>query len=749
MTAASTYIVSITAGGNEFFMPYDDHEWTVCGGYFAPVQFWIMPATTADAIMTALGSSGGSAREVTLKLGGPATPIVVSRVVVLGTAPADNPQRKYLLLTDVRWYFTRAWMAIDVNVRRRLGDTRLIGDVLTGTTIADTVAYAPWSINNGAAYDWVTFKNQVLDYLTTPRHGRPPLSWTTDAFSILDPFTPPKIVQETTTDAPGYAGLARAIESMPGASIYVALDGVLHVYERTPGAEADVVAALPPPLQGHGSLTLIDRSGLRPADVYRVYVDYELEVRFTYNASGTGLYGTVNANDPFLIPVLQVTDQQLKIPAGTYYGAIVRATDVIVGQGSWISQAEAFKAWVDPGLPTGKAKRWVGGASPLDLPILTDDIVARHWYGEALDRYTVGKFLNTYDPVWGGRIEELLRCYRTYFRVNPKFWDRVRHAWPVRAAIWDPTTGQRAPAPVYANFNLLPVDRPSSALIPDMSINVTDSYPDNTGLLKDGRPSGFHLKLVDKELGIIAIDRNALSKYPGAEKIGISPVQAPAQIDGAGLTDPTTQQLVLATTGANAWKCAVVFCVAPAAPNDLRRMYEIQVTPAAALASVGFAGSVPAGYGPDQELRTHLAQARIAWDDSTGSSDQIIGTIVGTGDTTVAITTNDPMSSVPNSAFPTPLTPINKTQELLPLAKAVAAARLLANLDHYVGELAVPMDGTLVPVGSIVSVTHKVLENRSVSKVTCSSHADPISAVDLLPASARALILQEIPNTQR
>jgi hypothetical protein len=728
---ASTYIVSITAGGTEFFMPYDDHEWTVCGGYFAPIQFWIMPATTADAILTELGSSTGTAREVTLKLGGPATPIVVSRVVVLGTAPADNPQRKYLLLSDVRWYFTRAWMAIDVNVRRRLGDTRLVGNTVTGTTIVDTVAYAPWSINNGTAFEWVSLKNQVLTYLTTARHGRPSITFVTDSFTVIDPTTgggvSPKIVQEMTTDAPGPAGCARAIESVPGASIYVDLDGVIHVYERTPGAEAAVVAALPPPLQGHGSLALIDRSGLRPAGVYRIYVDYEIEVRFTYNASGSGLWSTVNANDPFLIPVIEVTDQQLTIPAGTYYGGVVRASSTDVGQGSWIGQDEAFHAW--------GSKNWVS----FTLPQLTDNIVARHWFGEALDRYTVGKFLNTYDPVWGGRIEALLRCYRTYFRVNPKFWDRVRHAWPVRAAIWDPITGQRAPPAVYANFNLVPVDRPASALIPDMSINVTDSYDDLTGLLVNSRPSGFHMKLVDKELGIIAIDRNALSKYPGAEKIGISPVQAPAQIDGAGLTDPTTQQLVLATTGANAWKCAVVFCVAPAAPNDLRRMYEIQVTPAAALASVGFTGSVPACYGPDQEMRSHLAQARVAWQDDTGVSDQILE-LLGCPDTADGITTDEPLTT---------LTPINKNQELIPLAKAVAAARLLTNLDHYVGELAVPMDGTLAPIGSIVSVTHKVLENRSVSKVTCSSHSDPISPVDLLPGSARALILQEIPNQQR
>jgi hypothetical protein len=744
---ASTYIVGILAGGLQFYAPYDDHEWVVCGGYFAPIQAWLLPASTVDAIMTALGSSTGIAREVTLTLGGPATPITVERVVVIGTAPGDSPQRKMLLLSDVRWYFTRAWMAIDVNVRRRLGDTRLVGNTLQNSVIVDTVAYAPWSINNGTAYDWVSFKDQVLAYLTTARHGRPAISFVTDPFTIIDPTSglgglSPKVVQETTTDAPGAAGLARSIESIPGASVYVDLAGVIHVYERTPGAEATAVAGLPAPLVGHGSLVRIDRSGLRPAGVYRIYFDYELEVRFTYNASGLGPWGTVNANDPFLIPVMRVTDKQLTIPAGTYYGAVVRsgsAADRTVGQGSWIGQDEGFAAF--------GTKNWVS----FTLPQLTDDIVARHWFGEALDRYTVGKFLNTYDPVWGDRIEEILRCYRTYFRVNPKFWERVRHAWPVRAAIWDPVTGQRAPAPVYANFNLVPVDRPASALIPDLSVNVTDSYWDATGLLKDGRPSGFHMKLVDKELGIIAINRNALSKYPGYEKIGISPVQSPAQLDGGGLIDATTQQLVLSgpSGGAGAWKCAVVFCVAPAAPNDLRRMYEVQVSVADALASVGYTPPVPNGYGPDQELRSHLAQARVAWNDDTGTSDVIITTIVGTGDTTPGITTKEAMSQTPNADFPSVLSPINLNQELIPLAKAVAAAKVLTNLDHYVGELAVPMNGALAPIGSITKVTHKVQENRSVSKITCSSHVEPISPVDLLPGSARALILQEIPNQQR
>jgi hypothetical protein len=748
-----TYVVGILAGGTQHNAPYDDHEWIIDPGYHAPIQGWILPADTVDAIMTTLSGGVGTAREVTLTLGDPDSPTTVERVLVIGTAASDNPQRKVLLLTDVRWYFTRAWMCLDVNVRRRVGDTRLVGDTLQTASVVDSIAYAPWSISHlvggsaGAAYDWSTFKDQVLTYLTTARHGRPAISFVTDTFTVIDPTA--KIVRETSLDAPGPSALAHAIESIPGASIYVDLTGTIHVYERTPGAEIPVVEALPPDLDGHGSLVLANNEALRPADSahsWRVYVDYEIEVRFDYKVATMGL------NDPLLIPCLQVTDPTLEIPAGTYFGNITRsgsASDRTVGQGSWISQAEAFAAWCyNGGSPAGPT--YAG----LTLPVLTDDIVAKNWFSEGLEFYAGFGVDALFSPLWSNRIDELRRCYRTFFRINPRFWDRIRHAWAIRAAVWDPVTGQRAPASVYQNFSKVPANIFAISSATDyFGVNVMTSYP-VSGLLREGTPTAFRAHIVDKELGIIAIDRNHLSRYADAKKINLSPIALLPAIDN-NVLDSAAQELISSTSGSSDdWKLAVVMSVSPAAPNDLRRMYEIQVSTAEAAATAGLTGYGAVGSGPDQELRSHLSQARIAWQDDSGVFDQILALlgctdVVGTSGTD-QITTKEAMSvGNPLTGFGTALTPVNLNQELKPLAKALAAADLLSKLDHYVGERAVPMDASIVPIGAVTRVIHKVLENRAVTVVHCTRHPAPFRAIDFLQGTARALLLHEIQNQQR
>lgn len=725
--SGSTYIAGINAAGTQYYVPYEDQEWDVAGGFHAPVQGWVVPKEICDAIMTALASLSGAAREVTLTLGDPNAPITIQRVIVIGTAPADNVQKRMLLLTDVRWYFTRAWMVMDVNVRRRLGDTRLIGNVLTGTSIADKIAYAAWSLNDASAYDWASLRDQTLAYLTAARHGRPAITHTVDTFHVLDVSA--KIVQETVTDAHGNLGLARAIESTPGAGIYVDLAGVVHVYETTAGAENAVIAALPPALDSHGDIILADRSQMRPAasaHSWRVYVDWEVEVRFTYNFSGTGLWNDLGANDPFLVPVLKVTDQSLFIPGGTYTG-IGTVAARFVGQGSWITFEEAFAAW---GATT---------YGSITLPALTDDIVARHWFSDQLHAYTVGELIGSYDPVWGDRVDEVIRCYRTRFRVNPALWDRIRRAWAIRAAIWDPATGQRGPAPVYQNFNLVPVGPWASSQIPDMSVNVTDSYDNATGLLVNGRPTGFHVKVEDDELGVLAIDRNALSKYPGNEKINISPVQQIPKLSGDVVDgELANQQLIVATSGTDAWKLALILSCSPAAPNDLRRMFEVQVSLADAAASVGLSSVPSVNTGPDMEMRSHLSQARVAWQDDSGVFDEILA-LLGTGDAHPAITTDDPIAT---------LVPINLTQELQPLAKVIAGTYLLQHLDRHEGSRAVPMDGNLCPLGSITRVVHRVKDNRAVSVVHCEGHAPPFRAVDFLTGAARSFLLKEIASVR-
>jgi hypothetical protein len=706
-----TYITQILSEVGTFNIPLWDrnpNEWAIVTGYVAPIQGWEMPTEICDEIISGLSTAAGIDREVTLIMGDPQGTLQIERVYVVGSAPADNPQRSILLLTDIRWYLGLQIFIVDVNVRRRLGDKRLLSEGnLQNSIVADSVAYAPWSINKNTAHTWTSQKDQTLQYLANPIHGRPAFLYTTDGLSLN---IPTQTVQELVSDSTGDVGLARTIESLPGAGIYVDLQGVMHVYDALPGAEKTFIETyISHALWEHGTLKFVDLSGLRPY-TYRMYVDYAIEMRFNYrSATETALDQMLDLEN-----VIQVTDRSLNIPAGVWGPART------VAMGTWITLDEAFAAWGPKTIAT------------LNLPQLTDDIVADHWFGDALEgRYTLGSAFGDLDPIWVSRIEALMRSYRTIFRINHKTWDKLRHVWNVRAAVWDPITGTRAPSPVYSNYHCMTLDEFVSSKIEVYGHNEMTSYP-YTGNLKDGHPSGFDVTIIDPELMIIAIERNTL-KFPGQTRIAPSPtIDGVTTTGGAGANEAVLQRL----QHKGEWFLSIVLTVSPASPNDRRRLYEVKVDLPDILTAVGGLVANPACNAPDREIRTHMTEARVAWDDNDPNYTNILKTIGGTDDGQIG--TNDPVQ----------LTPINLTSELKPLAAAIAASDFVSRLDHYEGIQAVPMAGGIVPLGSIFKIVHKVTTDRAVSIIHCGAPSQAPDPIDFLRGSARSYLLKEI-QTQR
>lgn len=721
-----TYLSYVDIAGTLLPLGYDpSHFWDVTAGYTSPVREWVVHKDVAAAVVTMLGTKTGADREVSLFYGDPLDALSVDRVIFLGVCAARNPQKRTLLFADVRWYFTRAILLMDINETRRVGETHLIGDGLVATPdVAVTVKYTSYTTTGSppAPYTWEVSKEQVLKYLTLARHGRPLLLYTTDTRQPTSPVIAPQVLQNTASDGFGYMGLARAIEAIPGAGIYVDTTGIIHVYDATPGAEIATINTLPKSLMGYGDVVLMDMSNLRPvpsSHSWRVYVDLEIEMVLKYDITQT-----VSANYPYLTPVLQVTDIKLTIPAGPWGpgGAMVAARDV--GQGTWISQDEAFAAW-------GGGQFFAQG-----LPQLTDDIVARNWWSGSLLNYSYNA-TGVRDPVWAMRIGELLRCYRTVFRVNPGFWDRIRHAWAVRAAIWDSATGQRAPSPVYSNYATIPVERLAAAVWTYFSDNVLTSYP-VSGNISGGQPSGFRVNLYDEELGIIEIDRSNAARFPGQQAIAPSPVidtkraQLIGGVDGTFPQEAAKQQLIPASQ----WKLATVLSLSPGSPNDLRRCFEIQVSMLDALVTAGLPADTPmTGYAPDQEVRSQLVDARVPYiDENLTINLQALGALDAVDD----IGSDDPVTA---------LVPINRSSELKPLANAIAAAQLLSWLDHYEGSKTIAMTSAsqqLAPLGSIDRVIHKVSAARATTTIHCTPKATTVRAVDLLSGPARNFILKQI-----
>lgn len=744
----AVYVSSITTPGGTYYFPFDDHQWAIEIGYTARVQKWKVPAQIAAAVLTDLIGLTGAAREVTLTFGDPSdtnpnATVTVSRVITLGVEAADNIQYRYLCFTDVLFYFEFAWCEWDFNVRRRVGDTRVLGATLvTGLTPVPTVAYSPWSINDPSGtpspYTWTDAITRVNNHFAVGGNGRPAVSFAYDSQTSTSIAT--QIIQELNMSSEGPAALARAIESAPGAGIFVDRAGTVHVCDATQGAEGPYLATITTVPDGglwdHGSIVFIDNSALRPVptgstgdgSAYRVLFDMEIEVRLDYNASGSDVpsgsdWSQPTGNNPHLIPCLQVTDISLTVPAGTYYGVgTIASRDV--GQGTWLPQDQAFAAWGSKTIASDTP-------GPITLPQLTDDFVASHWFNGTLELYSVGNAVAVFDPVWGARIKSLQASWRTDFLISPGFWEPVRRGFEVRCGIWDTVTGTRAPSPVYCNFHLWPSNNKASNQDQVFGYDVTDFA--DSGLLANSFPSGFLVEIVDQELGIIHIDRD-LSRFPGHSQVAPSPVVPGTNFTGGpGFNEAILQKLVRNVDDGDvkAWRLAVILSLVPAAPNSTSRLFEVQVSGGQAVTLAGIAAPSVGGTAPDVQTRSRLADARVPW--PVDDNDTDVGNILacfppaGTAD-----------------IFGTPaVTPMNLAQELTPLAQAIAATHLMSTLDHYQGTASIPINQLIVPIGSLTRVVHRVKDRRLVTEMTCTRAPGKFHVEQFLAGTARDFILKQ------
>lgn len=683
----------VTIEGLSF--PLKNAEWRITSGVVAPLQRIRVPNAIAAQLMASFAG-----KETTITI----DQTTIKRAILLGNGPANDLWDQLLVFTDPRWYWTRRWLVLDGNEKQRIGDTIVINGVAAPALVVPSVRYRPSTLNDGKPYDWDSFVKRALT-LSQDVDGRTSIAWVIDEGGLpIGPMT----IEEATTDAPMPTGLARALSQIPGRSLSCDLDGVIHVIDAVPGHEKKMIDALRSGFRGHahGDMTWIDNTGIRPANGFRVFSTPELEVRLRYDPTAT-----VAPDDPFLEPVFQVPDLTLSVPAVTPYNART------VGMNSWILPAEAYPAW---------------GKFPLGFT-LSDDAVREGYLTGGLELNFVYVSPGVADLPSARRIQTVRRCWRRFYRINPRFWSRVLSARPVMSAIWDTSTGMRAASPVYVNA----AKRYEVRWLANhgaMSFNDPVSYP-TSGLVKDGLPQKCTLRFEDDEQGIVEIRPDT--------RDGTFSEMAPSQSTSTASFDPSVSPLLQAATWSTLMlvpesqhKVMTIVSMIPAAPDDVRRLYYLDVSLADAAAALGITTTLSAT-GPRQELRTHGATARFAWGDDSVTSNAIVNGFFGANGPDAPLFNVDPPITARS------ITPINLESEIRPLSNAFAGAALYPMLDHYEGHLEVPMDPAISVIGSVTEVVHRLEMNRSVSIV----QADPIristpDPFQLLPASARKILLQ-------
>jgi hypothetical protein len=694
-------------------------DWSLVSGFQAPIQGWELPSDKVAAIVTQYRG-----QEVEINLGGTR----IKRVIVLGNAASHSPVTQILLLTDVRWYW-RTWTAKAANVRRRIGARVLVGNVdVQAQGVVDTIRYAPWSLKDGSkAYTWKTLATEVLDGACSADDGHPAISYVFDPGTLgIDDL----LVQEEFIDDGTGTAIARAVGALPGRSLYIDLDGLVHVFDACPGAEDVKLSGLPPAVGPNGtqwgSLRKIDNSAVR-SKTYRVLFDPELEVLlFALNS----VFTHDNPNLPWMENVLRVTDKTLAIPAVSGYPART------VGEGTYITITEACAAWGSA--PNNGQKAFAGvtnAAGALTIDAVRNYFLYPDWF------WTQYVVLGTtsIDPIWAARIEELVSSFRTRFRVNYQFWKRVRSVRPYRAGIWDTATGTRADSPVYCDFARQPTVRSDRANRTNSGYNVTCW----NAQISQCQRAQAHVVVEDEDQGVFRIVwqndfRRLFGDLAPSGVVQTPDVDTQNRLSYQGMFHATPL-----VSEASFQLATIVSCV-PAAPNDARRLYAVDVTLEDALsflnAQVDSANKV--AYGQPQAFRSRLpiTSARFSYPGTSTHADDAaaIPTLAVFGAVAQPTAVN-----VLGMNVQTILVPQNQDDELVPMARSIASAVVVSQLDHWEGEREVQRDDSLVPLGSIESVTHRCTA-KSVTTIV-RAHLQPldIDVISRLPASARKVIARE------
>lgn len=670
-TAAS--LGGIPLGGADFY------EWEIRPGPRAVERVFSVSKRVADQVPLLA--------PLELRLEGLRGELVVRELYVLeilpGTLPAnDRPQEVGLRVADRRWKWGRKWISTTMNLRRATGETRLVNaGQEENARLVPEIEYARFSLYppEAPAAPWTA--ETALRWLIEQQLETP--------LAIVDQLQEVEIESLEFEDS-GEDAVERLLAYLPGAALFVDLDGRAVVYDVASGRERELLAKFQARPQA-GSVQVIDRAPLAPSE-YRVHFTPEVELRLEYQeASGDGSIAPRQEDTPTLYPVLQVPDFELELEERT------------VARGTWAEQAEVFEAW---------------GAFGIHNQPVSFDVLRKHAfkYGFAGFEAAWGNDpRQAFDPIRALRARVAAESFRTFFRLDRFFWQRIASMRAVRIAILDPQTGTYAPAEAFSDWTRRPQFR-GLAYANDPNVNHGWAARGYAALLVDADAAPVEVRIADPQSGVIQLVPRldpwgmASAMVLGYPVDGILPTQT-------GVADAirTGQELyarwdLVELEGG--WQLAVVLTVVPASPNDLGRLWTETVSGA----ELGVPGS-----GPPMDLRVlpGVATARFAWTDTQG--EQLKGAVLGTN----AL----PPAALFNGVI------------VRDVARATARRAAEVYLSRPLGEGTIDLAPEALPTGTLSSVRHQLA--GGVVRTTGSFRAaqQPSDIWRYLAASTRRAIL--------
>lgn len=663
-------------------------SWTLRSGVDPYVGLFSVDITSGQALLP-----GGEESPWTLKCDASGRSLQISNLYVLGEAPRMDPWTLTVMVADARIWWVRRHVRRSFNIRRRSGSRRRVDD--DGLTLAqvqgelDDITFRKSSTNGGIPY---TAREAVKEVLNEVTRGR----WSGD----LDQF-PQKEVSDLEIDDNGAVALARVLELLPGAGVFVNRQGITVIQnELDIEAETHVIENSGWPIEGQGIPAFVKLAQQRPKAV-NVLLPVEQEVRFD-----------ATTGDPRRLPnnllmenVYPCPDESLTVDAGR-----------VVIRGEWVSATDMHAAWG-----------------------ITEEFIRKYWTSTLMEeKYgLLGKLQP--DANWPARIATIRAHFRQTWRIPKNWMDRFESIRAQRCSVIDKESGTFGASPVWQDWALTP--SANGMLFGPADQMFVQNMPDGvdpTEALGGSPTTSFRTVVLDGDLGIIAIS-------PVADYQGNWGIMHPSAFVESG-SSQKRKNIPVSLDGMREGKAgaalslrenhraSTIITVAPASPNNKGRFYTIKVPFSEALtrlpkrSAAGLSGAT----GPEWDVRVSITSARFAWSHTLAGA---IRKTFGAG---------APEDFVPDRAATIKRLLCN-AEEIQVFAETVAASLYSSMPDHYEGSKSVDMNQAIIPEGRIQSVTHTIEPDGAATTTIVSP--GPVRAEDpmaLVPDSVRNLILRKV-----
>jgi hypothetical protein len=583
--------------------------------------------------------------------------VEIKGIDIISVMSGSTPMTRSVLVADKRWLWRRKHIARSYNVRRRTGQTANINPKKAGQKseiplIKPVITYTEWSLNNGKPWTPQEVLEDILDTLVPKGYRIGTLAHQLDIEGL------------ELYDSGTYA-LNRVLRYMPGAKLWVDINGLVRVTSAIDGSELGAFNGAGPAIVGTGYPVIMDNRFSRPSKI-NVLFTRVFELRFDYDEDDDEKQPVTEPKNPREGPrlenVVPLPDLSLEVAGRD------------LTRGTYVEMNEFLKA--------------IKGTQSEGLKDITQAVLRRHActsFGWLARLY--GKDIGAPDLVWRQRIGAIRKAWRIMFRIRRQWKDRIRSVRAIRAAVIDIETGTRAPSEAYMPYIMRPTYRTLAKTAQGEKTDAVfqvDGYADR---LEDGEVAPASIRVVDEDNGVLTC--KLFTDAWGESDFLLPGSTSTVTSQSGGNARALFHQITLDS----GFKMAVVLSCIQAAPNDETRLHKETVTPEQAATVLGRPVGICEGPEWTIQIKASLDVARFRWDEDLKES---IHRSFFDGETGQAL--DDLM--------------VNR-KYIRDLAYASAARIYERMLDRVEGSKGTGLNPAIEPLGSISAVSHTVAEDGS------------------------------------